>query len=225
MSDYIGVAGWNKPLAVSNDLTLVIESWPQYQPRIDREDTAEWVLTANKKYSVKSTWNAIRRVGDTVDWYKVVWYKDAVPRCSFTVWLACKDRIRTRDKLKRWQMIKDSSCVLCGDAEETRGHLYFNCCFTQSIWRRVLSRNQQRYRCSSWQEEMDMAVRSYRGNSVAARIGRLALAVTAYRSWQERNPRIFQNVITNDDNALNDVQNYIIGRTWYWKVNRIYANW
>lgn len=36
MSDYIGVAGWNKPLAVSNDLTLVMESWPQYQPRRER---------------------------------------------------------------------------------------------------------------------------------------------------------------------------------------------
>lgn len=60
---------------------------------------------------------------------------------------------------------------------------------------------------------------------MATRIRRLALAVTAYCSWQERNTRIFQNVIRKDDNVLNDVQNYIIGRTWYWKVNRSYANW
>lgn len=53
-----------------------------------------------------------------VQWGIIVWHKDAIPPCS-------KDIIRTRDMLKRWGKINDSSCVLCGDTEETKDHLFF----------------------------------------------------------------------------------------------------
>lgn len=46
----------------------------------------------------------------------MVWHKDGIPRCSFISWLACKKKLRTRDKLKWWGVIEDSTCVLCGDS-------------------------------------------------------------------------------------------------------------
>lgn len=46
-----------------------------------------------------------------MEWNKVVWHKDEIPMCSFIFWLACKHRLRTRDNLKRWGVIEDSTRV------------------------------------------------------------------------------------------------------------------
>lgn len=56
-----------------------------------------------------------------MNWHCIVLYKDAIPRCSFILWLVC------REKLKRWGVIDDSTCVLCGVEEENRDHLFFGC--------------------------------------------------------------------------------------------------
>lgn len=225
MSDYVGDHGWNKPMPISNELIQMLDTWPQYQPRIDMDDRVEWVLNANKEYTVKSAWNAIRRVGTVATWHKVVWHRDAIPRCSFIMWLVCRNRIRTRDRLKRWGVIDDSTCVLCGNGEETRDHLFFNCSFSGYVWSCVLKRNQLGYRCNSWQEELNMAEQYYKGSAMIARIGRLTMGVTLYCLWQERNTRIFQNAIRNEEAVLIDIQNYVIAKTWYWRVDRKYINW
>lgn len=60
MTDFVCDPGWNKPLAVSHDLMLVVQQWPQYLPRRDRDDRVEWSLTTSKEYTLKSAWNAIR---------------------------------------------------------------------------------------------------------------------------------------------------------------------
>lgn len=65
---------------------------------------------------------------------------------------------------------------------------------TVSVWNKVLSRNQQSYRCASWLQEVEMAINHYKGSSVLARIGRLAMSVVIYCIWQGRNYRVFQRV-------------------------------
>lgn len=185
MADYLCDVGWNKPLPVSAALRSITDAWPQYQPKLHEEDSVEWVLTANKVYTLKSAWNAIRDVGRQVDWYRALWHKDAIPRCSFILWLVCKDRLQTRDRLKRKGVIVDSGCVLCGATEETRDHLFCDCNFTKEVCHRALKRNQQNYRCRGWQQELETAIRLYRGASMAATLGRLAMAVTVYCLWQE----------------------------------------
>lgn len=56
--------------------------------------------------------------------------------------------------------------VLCGDIEESRDHLFFECGYVKSIWKEVLRRNQQRYRVRSWQQEVSAAVIKFSGNSI-----------------------------------------------------------
>lgn len=100
-------------LTLSQDLMLINEDWPSYQPNVDSEDVVEWVLTSNKMYSVKSAWNSIRRSGDVVSWFRLVWQKNAISRCSFIYRLVCKNRMKTKDRVKRWVVvIRDSTGVL-----------------------------------------------------------------------------------------------------------------
>lgn len=63
-----------------------------------------------------------------VPWPSLIWHKDSIPRCSFICWLACNNRLRTKEKLLRWGVIENSQCMLCGSAEETRDHLFFLVC-------------------------------------------------------------------------------------------------
>ena len=225
MADYVDTTGWIKPNVVSPGLIAVVNNWPNYVPDMGMKDNVEWVLTHDKKYSLRSAWNGIRIAGNIVDWYHIVWYKDAIPRCSFILWLVCKDRMRTRDRLKRWGVVEDSSCVLCGEEEENRDHLFFGCAYASNVWRRVLHRNQQGYNCVNWQEELNEAIHRFRGSSLAARLGRLTMAVTMYCIWEERNARIFQHICRTEDAIMASIQGYVVGRCWNWKTKRTYENW
>ena len=40
--------GWNMPMAVSNDVILINNNTPTYQPKCEWEDCVEWVLPSNK---------------------------------------------------------------------------------------------------------------------------------------------------------------------------------
>ena len=148
-----------------------------------------------------------------------------MPRCSFVQWLVCKNRLRTRDRLKRWGKLNDSRCVLCGNAEENRDHLFFQCPFTQEIWQEVKRRNLQGYQCQNWLQEEQIAAQRYVGSSLKARLSRLSLSVCIYCLWIERNLRIFQNKYRNTTAVMCEVERYIIGRTWNWRVPRKFENW
>lgn len=94
VADYdVSNNGWNMPMAVLIDLILITNNMPPYQLSSEREDCTEWVLTSTKDYTVSSAWSAIRPV---VQWYKIVWNKDCIPRCSFIFRSVCRNRLNTR---------------------------------------------------------------------------------------------------------------------------------
>lgn len=43
-----------------------------------------------------------------------------VPKQSFILWMACKNKLLTREKLRRWGFIDDDSCVLCHNGVEIK---------------------------------------------------------------------------------------------------------
>ena len=79
---------WHMPRFTSNALLAIRETWLGYDPD-GNLDRVEWCHTVNKKLSCKSVWEALRLRRPVVQWYKVVWHGDCVPRCSFMCWMAC----------------------------------------------------------------------------------------------------------------------------------------
>lgn len=53
-----------------------------------------------KKFSTWNSWNQILQVWDRVICHKSVWFPQRVPRFSFIVWLAIKDRLSTGVRIK-----------------------------------------------------------------------------------------------------------------------------
>lgn len=93
---------------------------------------------------------------------------------AFICWVVCKDKLRTKDRLKRWGVVDDDMCVLCGENVENKEHLFFNCCYSRRIWESVLCRKETLYRCNNWEEVLAEAANRYRCN-FAARMGKITV--------------------------------------------------
>lgn len=71
-------------------LQLICNERPDYIPNVIQEDTITWLLTSHGNFTVKSDWNAFRELRHVVDWYRLIWHRDEIPRYSFYLGLFVK---------------------------------------------------------------------------------------------------------------------------------------
>ena len=192
VEDCIQNGNWRLPRVLSRDLITVQNNFPRYSPNALIRDKVEWYAAANKQYSCRTAWEVLRCQHQKVEWADLIWNKEAIPRCSMIWWLACKNRLSTKDRLYSWGIITDNRCVLCADNEESRDHLYFGCSYTREVWNDALFKCNLQYICNNWADEVQEATRRFRGASMQAKMGRLAFTVVVYCIWKERNQRIFK---------------------------------
>ena len=83
-------------------------------------------------FSSVKTWNYLRDKRSEVSWRKISWFSQAVSRHAFMVWFAFRDRLSTGDRMKNWGI--EQCCMLCGEKNETRYHLFFTCPFSFTAW-------------------------------------------------------------------------------------------
>lgn len=67
-----------------------------------------------------------------VNWYRIVWFSQDIPRYSFLTWLAVKGRLSTSVRTRQWG--HNQACLFCGELDETRDHLFFGCPYSFMIW-------------------------------------------------------------------------------------------
>ncbi|XP_031258575.1 uncharacterized protein LOC116116663 [Pistacia vera] len=65
------------------------------------EDVVVWKPNASGKFSIKSAWEVAHVHQHRVEWHHLVWFPKVIPQHSMITWMACKDRLQTRDKLMR----------------------------------------------------------------------------------------------------------------------------
>jgi len=63
-----------------------------------------------------------------------VWRNRAPPRVQFFAWLLVRERIQSRENLKRRKVLEDAACEICASADETAAHIMFECEFAKSFW-------------------------------------------------------------------------------------------
>lgn len=83
-------------------------------------------------FSTRHTWEQLRTHHPQIDWSAVVWSRQRIPLCSFIIWLAVRDRLSTGARMRSWGLTQP--CVLCGERDETRDHLFFACPVSFMIW-------------------------------------------------------------------------------------------
>ncbi|GJZ59819.1 RNA-directed DNA polymerase, eukaryota, reverse transcriptase zinc-binding domain protein [Tanacetum coccineum] len=82
-------------------------------------------------------WKDIRCLNRKVQWWKVVWFPQNIPRHAFVLWLAVKGKLVTQDKLSLWHPDKDWKCPLCMKIEDSHRHLFFECDFSKEVWSKI----------------------------------------------------------------------------------------
>ncbi|XP_050232994.1 uncharacterized protein LOC126681497 [Mercurialis annua] len=157
----------------------------------DRDDEVKWKVVKNNNFSINQTWKEYREKYPEVSWHKIVWNKGYMPRFSFILWLILRDRVKTKDKLKKWGVTEDDICVLCPDGVEFVNHYFFNYEFATCIWRSVLKACHCSIEIRSWRSVISWFSRRAAGKNNMAEVRRLALSAIVYYIWTARNKKVF----------------------------------
>lgn len=117
-------------------------------------------------------------------WVDIVWNLLSIPKCSFILWLALKDRLLTRDRMLNFHMNTPASCLLCNGVE-TIHHLFSDCPYFDLV-RRACPVNFS----DDWSQCQMGNCFSPILNTKLKYIGSLYLAIAVYLTWKERNFRV-----------------------------------
>ncbi|XP_017252984.1 uncharacterized protein LOC108223310 [Daucus carota subsp. sativus] len=150
-------------------------------------DTILWNDCFHSRVSISVIYNDIATHKSPPPWLEFVWNIFSVPRYAISAWLILQQRLLTKDRILRFGMIVDPTCVLCASDCESHSHIFSNCPYTHT----VLSACPVPV-CTSWN---DFTTGSY------IRIGcpRITRFIAAAWNaiWTERNNRIYRNVRRN----------------------------
>lgn len=109
------------------------------------------------------------------------------------------------DRIKNWGIYLPNRCYLCKSEEESLNHLFFNCCFTSTIWRSILGKVNLYANETSWEAWLTWISKTCKGKEPKAKIGRLAFCATIYILWRERNNRIHDGIEATSNSILQEV--------------------
>ncbi|RZC16368.1 putative MYST-like histone acetyltransferase 1 isoform A [Glycine soja] len=108
----------------------------QIQP--SSRDFLSWGADPAGYYSTKSTYNLLKDEGNSITEdsnYKIIWRLKIPPRASAFSWRIFKNRLPTRDNLRRRHVeLPSYNCPLCDQEEETAGHIMYSCRKTRHLW-------------------------------------------------------------------------------------------
>ena len=91
------------------------------------------------KYSSKKAYKILIGHTETSPLFNWMWASSNLGKHKFFFWLLLRDRINTRNLLRRKNMeLENYNCVLCNsDCEETSMHLFFECHFSTAYWNTI----------------------------------------------------------------------------------------
>ncbi|KAK1422545.1 hypothetical protein QVD17_17828 [Tagetes erecta] len=161
----------------------------------DKSDKIAWKDRNGRvgDFSVKQAYEDLSIVKDKVPWVNVVWFSQGVPRHVFHLWMACKERLLTHDRLNRWDSTTLRKCVFCHLQPDCHSHLFFECEFSSKVWNVLKGKAMlEDYPCDL-RNCVSMLSNIKFGKSFKGIIQRLMLGAMVYYIWQERNLRAFQN--------------------------------
>ncbi|KAF3568201.1 hypothetical protein DY000_02019957 [Brassica cretica] len=143
-------------------------------------------ITYESHFSLNKTWDQIRVKKDKVVWSKSVWFPQGVPRYSFIVWLAIKDRLSTGVHMRAWGI--QQICLMCGERNESRDHIFFACPFTFTVWNRLAGRLCGRRINPDWSLTLQFVTRNAL-SSMDKILVQMVFQTCIYYMWKEMNDR------------------------------------
>ena len=137
-------------------------------------------------FNSRATWEVLRPRQPSQAWHDVVWFKGALPKHAFTMWVANYDRLPTRSRLISWGLAIPATCPLCAALPKTRDHLFISCPYTSDIWTQVFARcNPPSRMFADWNELLSWIRTVTSKRKVLLR--KLASQAVIFHVWKQRN--------------------------------------
>ncbi|XP_039011988.1 uncharacterized protein LOC120141123 [Hibiscus syriacus] len=163
-----------------------------------RYDVSQLPSGSINDLSIRKLWEELRTQNPKVPWH----------------------RLPTPTRLLRIGLSLDNDkWLLCGYEPESISHLFFGCAFAKDLWGKILSLCGMVRNVSTWNRELDWAIRLLKGNSFIVQVVKLALASHVHGIWRERNNRLFGGRGRCVDELLNDIREDIQIRVQGWSSN------
>ncbi|KAF6172203.1 hypothetical protein GIB67_024825 [Kingdonia uniflora] len=211
---------WHDPWLNGGVLSMRIRSqdlnqiWREIRDSDKPDDACKdliiWKPAKNGKFSTKSAWENLRSSNEVVPWFRTVWTEATMPRHSFILWMAIKNRLKIIDFLIQIEVLNVSYCSLCDAQEEIRAHLFFECPYSNYIWSQILLSLGIFKRVGKWEDELNWLMNARTIDSAIKLILIAAIAVTVYCIWGERNQRHFNNISSTKEAILGKIKNLVI---------------
>ncbi|KAL6180678.1 hypothetical protein ACLB2K_047338 [Fragaria x ananassa] len=129
---------WNKQkLQILFDADIVDQICGIPIPDTPQNDSFVWVPSTNRSFTIKSaTWmqNAKAQPHEQSPLIKKLWKLNVPPKVKIFGWLVLRGKLKTRDRLHRFEFLNHNICPLCNIEEETMDHLFYNCPSSLAIW-------------------------------------------------------------------------------------------
>ena len=162
-----------------------------------------------EKFSSTKTWEQLRGSYPKLQWCKVVWFRQSIPHFSFITWLAFKDRLATGARTRAWGIVQP--CLLCGEPDETRDHLFFACPFSFTVWLDLVGFILGPNANPDWTTTIT-SITSNRRKETDRCLLKLALQASIHSIWRERNSRRHNNNPTSTGQLVHYIDKTIRNR-------------
>lgn len=207
--------------------TIILPPPSQDSPNAD---TYFWEIEGSKAkgFSTKETWEVLRPREQLKDWAPSVWFKGAVPRQSFTHWVAQYDRLPTRERLASWGLQVPLCCCLCNTMIENRDHLFLRCTWSEELWNMVLRRLGIRqlafHTWTAFSEWLKLRI-----PRCSRLLKCLVSQATIYNIWVSRNRRLHDNNNSTPAQVFKiidrQVRDTILGHRQQQKFSNLMQHW
>ncbi|XP_059636221.1 uncharacterized protein LOC132278453 [Cornus florida] len=175
-------------------------------PYPEKLDKVLWIPSPSGGFSLAQTLKHMNQHLPSPPWTHLVWFKNSIPKHSFTLWVAIQQKLPTLNR-RCTSHINATICTLCNSHLESHDHLFFQCIFTKPLWSFLQTRCGFHIFPNSWQSLINWASHHWRNckgfysNSVA----KLALSSLVYSIWMERNRRIFRKRSLSQNALLHQI--------------------
>ena len=106
----------------------------------------------------------------------------------------------------------DDKCAFCKSETETHDHLFFDCPFSNRVWRAIKNKCCVNWGDRTWNEWIVFCSNELKGKSLGCYTRKLAFTVTVYSIWRERNNRIFCKELKPEEVVIKDINNLVRDR-------------
>ncbi|GJZ42691.1 zinc knuckle CX2CX4HX4C containing protein [Tanacetum coccineum] len=164
-------------------------------------------------FSIAAVWECIRPRSIQVDWFHVVWFSYQILRHAIHLWLVIKQKLKTQDLLRQWDVSNSNVnvliCPLCEAEPDSHNHLFFRCPFASRVWEHM-----KNFMCIpnipvDLNAIVDLLIPLAKSRSIRSVICKLVFAAPCYFIWQERNHRLFTNTKRSQDQIIEMIKSNV----------------